>query len=138
MKRTKLTTAVLIAATIFAATGTAFAQQTNNVQIKPEAVSNLVKGINSSNQGLKQSAIFLAGKYKVAGTVDALIKELKAQDNTDTKALIAFALYMIGDEAGIEAVSNLDKESVSKVSKIVNDYYEKLVEKNKTLNLTSK
>ena len=70
-------------------------------------ISNLVNGINSDNEGLKRSAIYFAGKYKVEEAVDALVDQLEMETSTENKYLISLSLYLIGDEKGIEAVKKV-------------------------------
>ena len=68
------------------------------------AIDNLIVGIQSSNEGVKRDCIYFAGKYEIAETVNSLIDELKHEKNPKDRALIALALYRIGNEKGIQAV----------------------------------
>jgi HEAT repeat protein len=70
-------------------------------------IGNLLNGINSDNEGLKRSAIYYAGKYKVDEAVDALVEQLEAETSTENKYLISLSLYLIGDNKGIEAVKKV-------------------------------
>ena len=54
-------------------------------------IGNLVNGINSDNEGLKRSAIYYAGKYKVDEAVDALVEQLKNETSTENKYLISLS-----------------------------------------------
>ncbi len=70
------------------------------------SVENLKVGIKSDNVGLKKSAVYLAGKYKIKATTEALINQLEDEENTSIKKLIIMSLY----EINIDSSSNLDKE----------------------------
>jgi HEAT repeat protein len=64
---------------------------------------NLSLCISSQNEGVKNEAIYFAGKYKVAGTTKALVQQLKKEESQKTRALIVYSLLRIGDEDGISA-----------------------------------
>jgi hypothetical protein len=70
-------------------------------------IGNLVNGINSDNEGLKRSAIYYAGKYKVNEAVDALVEQLENETSTENKYLISLSLYLIGEDKGIKAVKRV-------------------------------
>ncbi|MDP2037604.1 MAG: hypothetical protein Q8L04_09500 [Ignavibacteria bacterium] len=80
--------------------------QTESSEVKKQkrAIENLIEGIQSSNDGVKRDCIYFAGKYEFTETVNALIGELRHEKNPKDRALIALALYRIGDEKGIQAV----------------------------------
>jgi HEAT repeat protein len=85
------------------------------------AIENLIVGIQSSNEGVKRDCIYYAGKYEFTETVNALIGELKQEKNPKDRALIALALYKIGDEKGIQAVYDAaSTESDAKVKRTYN------------------
>jgi len=98
-------------------------------------IANLVNGINSENTGLKRSAVYMAGKYGVYETTDALIEKLKSEKSAKDRILIALALYKIGNQKGYEAVKELAKydydAKVRKISNAICDAFE--VEENKFL-----
>ena len=71
------------------------------------ALENLVAGIQSDNTGLKRSAIYFAGKYRVAETEDVLIAQLKEEKDASTRILIALVLYEMGSEKGLTEVQKL-------------------------------
>jgi len=74
-------------------------------KFKDKAVKALISDMNSSNRGVAQSAIYLAGFYKYAWTVDPLINILDdTLRETDTRILAAYSLFMIGDEKGLLAI----------------------------------
>lgn len=79
------------------------AQEIENSYSK-ESVKTLVKGIDSGNDGLSRSSIYMAGKYRVAEAVDALIEKISTAKDPDTRILIALSLYEIRDQKGLDAV----------------------------------
>ena len=42
-------------------------------------------GIQSENDGVRESSIYFAGKYRFIDTEDALIKQLKVEKESDIK-----------------------------------------------------
>lgn len=112
MKITKtISKTMLVAVTLFALLFTTVlnAQKTiTKTELKQKRmIGNLVNGINSDNEGLKRSAIYYAGKYKVDEAVDALVEQLEIETSTENKYLISLSLYLIGDNKGIEAVKRV-------------------------------
>jgi len=97
MKTTGLLTAVLLALVL---TGSVYAQKNsiNDLTSNKYALQNLVAGIQSDNTGVKRSAIYFAGKYRVAEAEDALIAQLKEEEDPSTRILIALVLYEMGSE----------------------------------------
>lgn len=88
-------------------------------------LQNLVTGIQSENTGLRRSAIYLAGKYRVAETNETLIKAMKAEIDPSTRILIALALYNIGETSGMEAIlsfSHVEKDA--KVKRMLTSLYD--------------
>ena len=84
-----------------------------------KSIKNLSAGINSDNYGLKRSAIYLAGKYKLDRLLDDLIKILDAERNEQVKILTAIAIDKIGDRKGLEAIRNkISSEKDDKVKQI--------------------
>lgn len=80
--------------------------QTSTEEVKKynRMIENLKVGIQSNNEGVKKDCIYLAGKYEYTEVVEVLIDALKYEKNPKNRALIALALYRIGDEKGIKAV----------------------------------
>ncbi|NUN10358.1 MAG: hypothetical protein HUU54_14385 [Ignavibacteriaceae bacterium] len=82
----------------------AFAQKPAAVKMSNAAIGNLVNALNSENDGLRRSAIYLAGKNKVKEVVDVLIERLNKEKEAGMKILTALSLYNIGDNRGMEKV----------------------------------
>ncbi len=71
---------------------------------KQQAVGNLINALNSENDGLRKSAIYLAGKNKIKEVADVLVGRLTKEKDAGMKILIALSLYNIGDVRGMETV----------------------------------
>jgi len=70
-------------------------------------VKSMLIGINSSNAGLAQSSIYLAGCHKYAWAVEPLIKVLTdRKKDTNVRISAAYSLIMIGDERGLDAIKS--------------------------------
>jgi HEAT repeat protein len=122
-QKTKLVLIVLLAAllsdTIFAQTTLHGLAEDVKSGIKKNAILSLAKGIESDNEGLKVSCIYLAGLYEIDEAVKPLIEQLKTVEDPNVKILIALALYKIGNKEGLKAVERLTKNDESpKVKKV--------------------
>lgn len=100
---------------------TLFAAPKNNGKI-----ANLKAGITSSNEGLKKSAMYMAGKYKVSETAGDLVNELKNSDN-NIKILAALSLLRINDSKAMTQVKaaaekETDARTKNMLSAIYNEY----------------
>jgi HEAT repeat protein len=71
------------------------------------ALQNLEMGIQSENEGVRESAIYLAGQYRFIDTEDALIEQLKVEKDSDIKVLIGLALYRMDSEKGMNELLGL-------------------------------
>ena len=92
------------------------------------AFDNLLEGIKSDNDGVKRSSIYFIGYYKITEAEEALIEQLKKEQNPSNRILIALVLYELGSELGLLAVKNLasndDNQKVKKMSThIYNEYF---------------
>jgi hypothetical protein len=77
----------------------------SNVTKNEYALDNLKAGINSENNGIRKSAIYFAGKYRIAEVVNSLVKRL--ENEQEASILIAYSLYEIKDAEGMKAVKEL-------------------------------
>lgn len=78
------------------------------------ALENIVAGIHSEIEGVRESTIYLVGKYRFIDTEDALIKQLKVEKKSDIKVLIALALYRMNSEKGmkeLQLITTSDNDS---------------------------
>ena len=71
------------------------------------ALQNLEMGIQSENEGVRESSIYFAGKYRFIDTEDALIKQLKVEKESDIKVLIGLALFRMSSEKGMNELEKL-------------------------------
>ena len=89
-------------------------------KLNSSAKKNLVMAINSDNTGLKRSAVYFAGYYKINEAVDPLINLLNSSStDISLKTLAAYSLHQIGDEECVDALKELsaycsDKKLCSK------------------------
>lgn len=89
---------------------TAAFSQTNSIKDLTDhkyALENLTIGINSENPGVRKSAVYFAGKYKIEELVSALIDRLENEKDPSVRLLIAYSLYEINDVEGMKAVKEL-------------------------------
>lgn len=103
---TRYLTAVLLTVLLMSS---GFAQKNSIKDVTPNkhALENLVAGIHSDNTGVKRSAIYFAGKYRIAETEEALIAQLKNEKDASTRILIAIVLFEMGSEEGLLEVKDL-------------------------------
>jgi hypothetical protein len=100
------------------------------------AVENLKVGIKSDNSGLKKSAIYFAGYYRISETVPALTEQIKKESDPKTRILIALVLYRIGD--GIELVKEMaEKDSDNEVRRMCTCIYNAYVNGNSEIALVN-
>jgi len=71
------------------------------------ALQNLEMGIQSENEGVRESSIYFAGKYRFIDTEDALIEQLKVEKESDIKVLIGLALFRMSSEKGMNELQRL-------------------------------
>lgn len=102
-------------------------QKISEVSKHKYALQNLVIGIHSENEGVRESSIYLAGQYRFIDTEDALIKQLKVEKDSDIKVLIGLALFRMNSEKGMSELQRLasadENPRVSRMSyAIYNEY----------------
>ena len=118
-----LLTAVLLAVVL---TGSVYAQKNSikDVTTNEYALQNLVAGIQSDNTGVKRSAIYFAGKYRIAEAEEVLIAQLKAEEDPSTRILIALVLYEMGSDEGLLEVQKLSlNDEDAKVRRMIFQIY---------------
>jgi HEAT repeat protein len=122
MKTTLLT--VTLAATLLIGAGFAQKNSIKDVTSNKHALENLVAGIHSDNTGLKRSAIYFAGKYRIAESEEALIAQLNEENDPSTRILIALVLYEMGSEEGLLEVKELSlKDEDARVRRMATQIY---------------
>jgi len=107
-RKSNLTAAVLLVALLINCS-LAYAKSSSlDPDLKSKtALENLKNGIRSDNEGLRKSAIYFAGYYRISETVPVLTEIVKNESKPSTRILIALVLYRIGDEKGINLVKNM-------------------------------
>lgn len=112
----------------FLLSGVLSAQSTTDInnRLNDKVIANFVMALNSDNPGLKKSALYLVGKYKIEAAVDAVVHILNTDNSGSMKVQAALALYNIGSPIGLNAVvkSDIWNESnfVSEMKTIYSDY----------------
>jgi hypothetical protein len=136
MKRNSyLTKALLVGGIILIGSFTYAGNDPAQLNCKSKAaVENLKVGIKSDNSGLKKSAIYFAGYYRISETVPALTEQIKKESDPKTRILIALVLYRIGD--GIELVKEMaEKDSDNEVRRMCTCIYNAYVNGNSEIAL---
>lgn len=82
-------------------------QKISEVSKHKYALQNLEMGIQSENEGVRESSIYFASKYRFIDTEDALIKQLKVEKDSDIKVLIGLALFRMNSEKGMNELQRL-------------------------------
>ena len=82
-------------------------QKISNLSTHKYALQNLEMGIQSENDGVRESSIYLAGQYRFIDTEDALIKQLRVEKKSDIKVLIGLALFRMSSEKGMNELLGL-------------------------------
>ncbi len=83
------------------------AQSNKYKNVNEYSLESLKQGIQSDNQGLRKSAIYLAGIYRIDEAVETLTEQLTKEKDPGIRVLIALSLYNIGNPDGMEAVKHL-------------------------------
>ena len=108
LSRTKLV--VVFLSLLICATMGELTAQTNSIKDitnNKYALKNVLENIKSDNDGVKRSSIYLVGYYRITEAEEALIEQLKKEENPRIRILIALALYELGNEDGLLAFKNL-------------------------------
>ncbi|MGE5681756.1 MAG: HEAT repeat domain-containing protein [Bacillota bacterium] len=97
----------------------------NNIELKKNAVDNLIVNISSDNPGVKKTAIYYAGYYSVKATVNPLLKQMKKEADPSTRILIALSLYKLGDPQALVKIGEFAKsDSDPKVRRMCSAIFE--------------
>lgn len=108
--KAQLTKTVLVLVVGILLTNSIFAQNSLAIFTKNKyALDNLVMGIHSENEGVRKSAIYFAGKYKVLESAEVLIEQLKKEEKPAIKVLIALALFEMESKEGLDEIRKLSK-----------------------------
>lgn len=94
-----LSTILILTASLYAQEDGYKASSTNKYMY-----NNLEAAIKSDNPGVRRSAIYMAGKYRIARATLPLINQLKKERDPETRILIALSLHKIGVSKGMSMV----------------------------------
>jgi len=104
----KATMSILAAAVLIIAATTVAAASDPSTALTAEqyasAEQNLLIGVESDNQGLKESSAYMLGELKSSKAVVPLMKMLRSDDHESARIVAALALCRIGDARGVYAV----------------------------------
>lgn len=138
--KAQLTKSVLLLVVGLTLTSSLFSQSSLAEFTKNEyALENLLNGIHSENEGVRKSSIYFAGKYKVEEAAYDLIDQLKNEENSSIRVLIALALFEMESKDGLEAVKNLSlSDDDLKVRTMASFIYDEYVNSRFAGNVSSK
>jgi len=71
------------------------------------AIVNYLSGAQTDNAGLKASCIYFLGKYRVLEANSQLIDEIHNTKDENIRILIAWSIYRIGEESGINELEKI-------------------------------
>lgn len=138
--KAQLTKTVLVLVLGLVLTSNLFAQNSLAEFTKNKyAMDNLIMGIHSENEGVRKSAIYFAGKYKVMETAQDLINQISKEENASIKILIALALFEMDSKEGLEAVKKLSlSDKNDKVRRMASFIYNEYLNNDFTAKVTSR
>ena len=95
-------------------------------------VKNLLIGLESDNDGLRASCIYMIGAYKLNEAGDKLVtKAITTEDDKDLQ-LIAWSIYEIGNDEHCKQLEAVAEKSNSKKVKEIVSYLKELKRFEKT------
>ncbi len=99
----------LVVVLFFALIANSFAQNqsTKDLGLNKNSSQSLVMAIHSDNTGVRESSIYLVGKYRISDLEDELISQLKVEKDSDIKVLIGLALFRMSSEKGMKELQML-------------------------------
>jgi hypothetical protein len=86
-------------------------------------VASLMMGIQSDNQGLRESAAFVLGEIKCTEAVIPLMRMLHEERSESARIAAALALSLIGDPRGVYAVRRAVTYDESKRVRLLSAYF---------------
>ena len=100
---------MLLSSAVYSQTVSVKMNSISDITDNKHALENLTASIQSDNPGVKRSAIYLAGKYRIAEAENPLLNQLKVEKDPNTRILIALVLYEMGSEKGLSVVKALSE-----------------------------
>lgn len=115
----------LLASTIFLLSGVIFAGVPVDKRINKQAITNLISCLNSENSGVKNSAIYFAGEYRIEEVLLELMRILRSDAEEETKLLAAQSLYRLNNERAAYVLKSVSSEDPNiKVRNMCNLLYQ--------------
>ncbi len=99
-------------------------------------LNNLLLGMDSDNPGLRNSSIFMVGKYKLEEAGHKLVERAKISNDDRVLQLIAWSLFEIGDEEHYEELQDVAKNYKSDKVKEIISYLKEIKRLEKSVTLT--
>jgi hypothetical protein len=104
MDRIARITVAIVALIAVALPATAGGKDRKSEDCRCNTVASLLVGIQSDNQGLRESAAFVLGEIRCAKAVIPLMRMLHEERSESARVAAALALSLIGDPRGAYAV----------------------------------
>jgi HEAT repeat protein len=110
-----------IVVTVFAlcAASVALAQDAHGVTPTADkkmtnAEKNYIRNLSSFNEGVRINSAEYLGRYQMKGSVGALVTMLKTDSSEKARNAAAFALILLNEEEGVQAVMDASLSDESK------------------------
>lgn len=119
-------TLLILVMVVFFMITNSFAQSNsiNEITKNKYALDNLIAGIKSENCGIKRSAIYFAGKYRINEVKDVLLEQLNSENEACIRILIALVLYELGEPKGLLSVKNqIESDEYQKSRRMATQIY---------------
>jgi len=78
------------------------------------AEKNYIRNLTSENEGVRINSAEFLGRYQLKGGMDALITMLRTDTSATARTAAAFALILLHEEEGIQAVVDASTNDPSK------------------------
>lgn len=93
---------LVIAVVLFLSGSTLYAYE--EFKLTETQIENLINGIESENDGVKKSSIYLAGQYQIEEAFDALIETLETESDYSVILMVVFSMFQINEYDALTAV----------------------------------
>lgn len=124
MKRL-ITTSVLVLAVLFSSVYAVNSKIDKKDPRYAQYEANLLKGLSSTNEGLKFSSAYLLGEIESENAVDHLVNMLRSHDDENFRIMAALSLTKIGTQRALFMVKRVGKFTNSeKVAQFCETFYQ--------------
>ena len=123
---------LILAITVIILFSSVYAQEISvQSKITENAKQNLLMGIQSDNNGLVRSCIYLAGKYNIVELVPVLIEKAKTEKSRNNRILIALSLSKMNTSEALDAVYELAmNDNDNKVRRVCGAIFQQFLKDN--------